>query len=355
MLSKVLKVVGGLIGVVALGAGAFYGWAVMTTNGKFAETYDAHTVEFTVPFPLSEVELAELRTQKAADLVAAAAAAAGDGGVQLASVSTGDLAADPLAGLDLDAIALERAIARGKHLVDARYGCTICHGGDFSGGTMVDSPVVGTFKGPNLTGGKGSNVGSFSTADWDRLVRHGVRSDGTPVVMPSKDYVAMSDQELSDVIAYIRSQPAVDNEVPKPVVGPLFNVLIATGNIRFSAQDYAGNTTHIVVPPATAPTAEFGKHLSFTCTGCHGDNLAGGPIEGGDPSWAPASNLTPEGLKGWTYEQFDKTVRSGVRADGTPLKMPMTEVIPMLSNTTQEETQALWAYLQTLPATASKL
>ncbi len=353
MVFKGLKVVGGLLGVALLGGAGFYGWAVSTTHQMRAEVYDVHTVDIAVPYPLTETEIADLRAKKAAELVAAAPPA---DGVALASMATVDpaQAADPLAGLDLNALALENAVARGKHLVEARYGCQICHGGDFSGGTMVDSPVLGTFKGLNLTGGKGSPVVDFKTSDWERLVRHGVRRDGTPVAMPSKDYAAMSDQELSDIIAYIQSQPKVDNDAPLPVYGPLFNVLTALGKIRFSAQDFGSIATHLAVPPPAGPTVEFGEHLSHTCTGCHGADYTGGPIEGGDPAWPPAPNLTQAGVGSWTYEAFDKAVRSGVRKDGQPMQRPMADVLPMLGHTTPDETRALWAFFQTLPAKPTK-
>lgn len=354
MVSKILKGLGALIAVLVLAVGAFYGWAVSTTGGLRAQVFDVHTVELPVPFPLTETEVADLRAKRLAEMVAAAAATAPtDGGVALASggdAGSADAGVDPLAGVDLNAIALENALARGKHLVDARYGCAICHGADFSGGNMFDSPVIGTAKGLNLTRGKGSVTVDFKSSDWERAIRHGIRPDGTPMVMPSVDYAFMSDQELSDVVAYIQSQPPVDNEVPLPVFGPLFNVLLATGKIHFSAVDFASNTTHVALPPPAGPTAEFGEHLSKTCTGCHGMDFAGGPIEGGDPAWPPASNLTPEALKSWTFEQFEKTLLSGVRPNGEPLKMPMTETLPMLNQTTAEERQALWAYFQTVPA-----
>lgn len=353
MVKRVLKVVGGLLGVALLGGAGFYGWAVSTTNQMRAQVYDVHTVDLPVPYPLTESEIADLRGRKAAEAVASATPA---DGVALASMATADpaQAVDPLAGVDLNAIALENAVARGKHLVEARYGCQICHGGDFSGGTMVDSPVLGTLKGLNLTGGVGSPVVDFKSSDWERLVRHGVRPDGTPVAMPSKDYAAMSDQELSDIIAYIKSQPKVDNAVPLPVFGPLFNVLTALGKIRFSAQDFGSVTTHLAVPPPAGPTVEFGEHLSHTCTGCHGADYTGGAIEGGDPAWPPSANLTQANVGSWTYEEFDKAVRTGVRKDGQPMKMPMTEVLPMLSHTTPDETRALWTFFQTLPAKPTK-
>ena len=97
---------------------------------------------------------------------------------------------------------------RGRHLVTARYGCAECHGANFGGGVMVDAFPLGSLLGPNITTGQGSRTLQYSPADWDRIVRHGVLPDGRPAVMPSIDFVQMSDQELSDIIAYIRSFPA---------------------------------------------------------------------------------------------------------------------------------------------------
>jgi hypothetical protein len=92
--------------------------------------------------------------------------------------------------------------------------------------------------------------------------------------------------------------------------------------------------------------------MANICVGCHRPNLAGGPIVGGDPSWAPARNLTPhpDGLGKVTYEQFVKAMREGVRPDGTPLKPPMNGLKAFAQRMTDVEMQALWAYLQSVPA-----
>jgi cytochrome c553 len=171
--------------------------------------------------------------------------------------------------------------------------------------------------------------------------------------MPSEDFKLMSDQELSDVVAYVRSRPPVDNEVPAPSFGPLGKFLLATGQLRPSAtliETHQG--THAQLPPASAVTVEFGKHMATICVGCHRPNLAGGPIVGGDPSWAPARNLTPhpDGLGKVTYEQFVKAMREGVRPDGTPLKPPMNGLLAYAQRMTDVEMQALWAYLRSVPA-----
>jgi len=317
-MKMVLKISGIiLVLLVLLGVGSFL-WASSATNRTLSRTYATHTVDLPVPFPLTLEELEELGIEDDAEAAA-------------------------LAG--------ERAYERGRHLVMARYVCGECHGQDFGGGVMVDAFPIGRLLGPNLTGGIGSVVHDYTPADWDRIVRHGVRPDGTPALMPSEDFLLMSDQELSDIIHFITSQPPVDNEVPPVSLGPLGRFLVATGEITPSADLVPSHEApHSLVPPETAVTVEFGRHLAGVCTGCHGHDLTGGPIAGGDPSWVPARNLTPHesGLAGWTYDHFVAAMREGRSPDGSPVREPMTFVIPAAQQMTDVELQALWLYLESL-------
>jgi mono/diheme cytochrome c family protein len=258
-------------------------------------------------------------------------------------------------GLSEDAarqLAQKRAVERGQHLVSARYTCPACHGPNFGGGVMVDAFPLGSLLAPNLTLGTGSRTADFAPRDWDRIVRHAVLSDGRGAVMPSEDFQHMSDQELSDIISYIRSLPPVDNTVPKSTLGPLGKILVATGKMPLSAASIQSHTApHPVRPPEEAVSAEFGKHLASVCMGCHGPDFSGGPIAGGDPSWPPARNLTPDatGLKGWTYDQFGNALANSQRPDGTALRAPMSLMSSYGKSMKDVERRALWMYLQSLP------
>jgi len=317
--AKALKIVGIVLAGLIVAAAGFYLWASVTARRKLARTYQVHTVEFPIPFPLSPEEVARRKLTPGA----------------------------------ADSVAREEALARAKHLLTSRYPCTGCHGSHLSGGTMIDAPPIGRILGPNLTGGQGGRTAGFRASDFDRIVRHGVKPGGLPALMPSVDFHRMSDQELSDIIVYLRAQPPVDSLVPPPTLGPLGKILVATGKVRLSADLIAADPApHQVMPPPTAPTVEFGRHLVSTCAGCHGQNLAGGPIAGGDPSWPPAANLTPDpsGLGGWSFEQFVGVLKEGKRPDGRPLAEPMAEVPSYTRNMTDVELEALWKYLRSVPA-----
>jgi mono/diheme cytochrome c family protein len=339
---------GALLGLVVVGGGGVYAWAGSAADAYFARTYDAPAHDIPIPFPLSEAEIAALRAERTASTPPEGAPPT-DGTLRPAD---GAPPVDALAGVDLDAIATERAIARGKHLVGARYGCVECHGADFGGGTMIDDPAMGTILGKNMTSGKGSAVAAYTAADWDRKVRHGIAPSGRSGPMPSRDYVNMSDRELSDIVAYIRSVPPVDRVVPEPTLGPVGRVLVATGTLKSAADEIgAQRMEHPLDPPAAEVSVAFGAHLLHVCTGCHRPNLEGGPIAGGPPDWLPASNLTPgpEGLAGWTEADFVKVMREGLKRDGSPVGAPMSMMNKYGQAMTDTELSAMWVALQATP------
>ena len=332
---KVAIGVGGLLGLLVVGGGGTYLWASNAASSKLAAAHDVHRVDFPIPFPLTESELSALRAERSA----------------MASKTAKGV--DVLAGVDVNALATVRAVARGQHLVESFYACGECHGADCGGGVMVDDPAtIGRILGQNLTLGTGSRTLKYTAADWDRIVRHGVKPNGTGTPMPSKDFFEMSDRELSDIVSYIRSLPAVNKEVPPVALGPLGKVLVATGQIVLSADVHPTKHVidHALLPPAALADATFGKHLAQTCTGCHRDNFAGGKILGGPPDWPPARNLTPTGLVGWTFEDFQRALLEGKSKNGVALLEPMASMPKMAKNMTETELQALWAYIKDLPA-----
>ena len=324
----VLKIVVGLLLTLVVAAAVFYGWAFHRDRVLLATTIETHRVEFPIPFPLSAADVEVLRGEREAAKQPAPTDA------------------------ELTDLALQRARERGRHLLEARYGCRECHGQNFGGGTMVKDRLIGTVLGPNITTGTGSRTLQYTSADWDRAVRHGVKPDGTPSVMPAEEFQDMSDQELSDIVSYIRSLPAVQADIARPQLGPLGTVLVAIGKIQLAAAVIPSHQrAHPVVPPAAEASAAFGQHLATTCSGCHRADFNGGPVVGGDPSWPPAANLTPDaqGLAGWTYEQFVLTIRTGKKPDGTALRPPMTMIMAYARQMSDVELKAIWLYLQSLP------
>ncbi len=253
-----------------------------------------------------------------------------------------------IAGVDVDALALSEAAARGKHLIESRVGCTGCHGKDFGGGVIIDAPILGRWVAPNLTTGQGSVTREYTASDWDHAVRHGLRRGGRSSSMPSIEFANLSDHELSDIVACISSMPPVDRDLGRVKFGPVFSFVMAFDSSALVAFKIDHEKAHAVEPPDSAPTAEYGEHLVQVCRGCHGANLTGGKIQG-DPNMPIVANLTPHktGLRDWTEADFIRAMREGKRKGGSAI----SEYMPWKAygQMGEAELRAIYAYLRTVP------
>ena len=92
----------------------------------------------------------------------------------------------------------------GSHLAKSVLAGGHRGGDDLGGGVVVDGPPEKVYA-PNITPGAGSVTTSFTTADWVRVIRHGVKNDGTgALIMPSDDYVNVSERDLASLVAYLK-------------------------------------------------------------------------------------------------------------------------------------------------------
>ena len=242
------------------------------------------------------------------------------------------------------------AVLRGRHIAETR-GCVDCHGQDFGGAKVIDDPAVGLMWGSNLTAGRGSRTAGFTDADWVRAIRHGVSKERRGLVlMPSLEYAHFSDADLGALIAYLKTVPKVDRDSVPVKVGPVARALMLAGEIKIAAEhiDHAG-----LLPPVVTPgiTVDYGRYLAVGCTGCHGEQFAGGRIAGAPPDWPLSRNITPAGdLARWTEADFLKVLETGVRPDGKQLSPVMPLAFGKMNDV---EKKALWTYLKTLPPVAT--
>ena len=242
------------------------------------------------------------------------------------------------------------AIERGKYLVNHVMGCahSDCHRADMGGGAVINEQPVGRVYAPNITAGKGSAVVGYEAKDWVRTVRHGLKRDGTRAfIMPSEDYWVFPDSDIGSVVAYIKSLPNVDRENEGHSLGPIGMLMAATQPV-FAWDKIDHQKERPKAQPG--PTQEWGQVLAGACAGCHGEGLSGGKIPGGDPSWPESRNITPDeatGLGKWEFANFENAIRKGQRPDGTTLHEAMP--YSLYKGMSDDDVQALWKYLQTVP------
>ncbi len=242
-------------------------------------------------------------------------------------------------------------LERGKHLAEALGACLACHGPNGEGGKAEDMMPIARMGGVNITAGKNGTLANYSDGELARLIKHGIRRDGTSArFMPSSDFSWWPASDVDALISYLRTLPPVDTEPQVVEVGPVGKIL---DRMDMMPLDVARRIDHANLPvaPEPAPTAAYGKHISGLCLGCHGQKLSGGPLPGAPASLPIPSNLTPHetGLKSWSFADFDKLMREGVRKSGQPLNPFMP--IEATKKFNELEMQALWAYLQTVQPT----
>lgn len=238
------------------------------------------------------------------------------------------------------------AVERGAHLVRTR--CVFCHGDDLGGKKFIDDAAFMVVNAPNLTRGEGGRGGDYTTdAAWVRALRHGVNAQGRAlIVMPAEVYYFLSDNDIGDLVAYLKSLPPVDRSWPAPQPSLLAKALLGAGKldgmVPFLYMD------HQAARPAQPPpgaTVENGEYIvrTFGCRNCHGPELSGQRDPGNPTVVAP--NITPGGSIGeWSEDDFRTMIEEQESAD-----MPWSNLRAM----TEDEQRALYRYLMSLPARAS--
>jgi mono/diheme cytochrome c family protein len=263
-------------------------------------------------------------------------------------------------------------IARGKYLAYGPAHCGTCHvpmnkimdveNGEIiplSGGWTIDIPP-GTFHAPNITPDEETGIGRFSDGELARVLRHMVGKDGR-CIFPFMPFAELSDDDLTAVISYLRSQPPVKNNVPKSELKFLGKMLSSFGLVK--PEGTKGNPPKSV---AIDSTVEYGKYLAnyvANCVGCHTNRdmktgeFIGVPFAGGfamppDPYFSEGfnfvtPNLTPDPETGimasWSEETFVyRFLKTKRLHKGTP--MPWGS----FSRINELELKAIYRYLKTL-------
>ena len=252
--------------------------------------------------------------------------------------------ANPVA--DLKVAGTAEQIARGGQLA---WGCADCHSptldlplGGSTENFIAGGPPMGVLYATNLT--PGGPLKDWTDGEIVRAIREGVAQDGRPlVIMPSQAYRNLSDADAQALVAYLRSQPAVDNPQPARNLNVLVALFLGTGLFPTSVQAPVGA---VAAPPA-GPTAAYGGYLAASiggCADCHGAKLDGVPSSPLAPPAPPLKSFAT----GMSEAQFMAVFREGRRMDGSPMAegMPWKNIGKAMSD---DDLRAVQAYLKTLP------
>ncbi|MBK6770377.1 MAG: c-type cytochrome [Ardenticatenales bacterium] len=247
----------------------------------------------------------------------------------------------PISDIEVEASA--EAIARGALLAEACAGCHSSTGDPpLDGGEDNFLEGLGDLYPPNLT--PGGPLADRSDGRIARAIREGVGIDGRPlIIMPSAFFHSMSDEDTAAIIAYLRTEPEIDEDVPERVIGPMGTLLIGAGMFPLAVQEPIEDE---IDPPDTDSPKKWGKYLTtiMACAECHGEDLQG--RDGGNGPSGPDLTVYAEE---WTAKEWRDTIRTGVDPTDNeidPDEMPWEDYSAALSD---DELDAIQAYIASLP------
>ncbi len=234
------------------------------------------------------------------------------------------------------------AVARGKRLA-ALLGCTAtCHAADLTGSYVNDDPAYPIIHATNLS----LRLRDYSDPEIARAVREGVDRDGRPLWdMPAYGFETLSDRDMADVIAFLRTFPPKGEPKPKPRFGWRIRWDIARG-------DYEAIPA-LVRQARAKPAADLGPQFAdarylvrIACTECHQSDLRG--------EQPPVAGRAPDLMIAATYDLdgFRQLLRTGVAADGKERGLMTYVARHRFVNFTDEEITKIHAYLTARAAQA---
>ncbi|RYY34900.1 MAG: c-type cytochrome [Sphingomonadales bacterium] len=222
-------------------------------------------------------------------------------------------------------------IAEGARLAKA-LGCRSCHGPEGQGRLLVDVPNVIHVAPPAFA----PIVADYSDAELARLIRHGIKRDGTATfVMPVEGHAGLADQDLARIIGWMRTlKPSAADSKDGLHFGPLGRVALLTGGILPE-----------VKPDTRAPAlrpADSGAYLTDTvCAACHSLRETRKAHDDGRPV-PPLAEIGPA----YDLVAFKKLLRTGVGLSPRDLGLMRQVAKDDLAHLTDAEMDAIHAYLQ---------
>lgn len=256
--------------------------------------------------------------------------------------------------------------ARGRYLFALAGGCG-CHtaeGGPVNAGGRPLKTPYGTFYGTNITPDPAYGIGRWTDRQVIDAIRFGVRPDGSVMspVMPYPAFSGMSDDDVTALVAYLRTLPPVAREnVPHEVSLPFANLIMRLWRWVFFDSPR---------PPVTAPQEgiERGRYISehvSHCQECHTPRtvfgtldraryLAGNP-DGVDGEVTP--NITPDpktGIGDWSEDDIVTLLREGFLPNMDNVQGLMALLIDGIpaggyKDMTDEDVRAIARYLKQVP------
>jgi mono/diheme cytochrome c family protein len=177
-------------------------------------------------------------------------------------------------------------------------------------------------------------------------------------VMATPFFKELTASDLGAVVAYLRSVPAIRNEVAPPVYRmpqqhqPFPDAETAFSEAKMSDPVYRGRYLATIAHCMDCHSPQNKGILDYSRRGAGGRAFNAQLVQGFPSDWpgSRAANITSHrtaGLGGWTDDQIRRAISQGISRDGRKLQPPMPFVYYARLNAS--DLDALVAYLRTLP------
>ena len=265
-------------------------------------------------------------------------------------------------------------VGRGKYLAFSVAGCMICHSSrdlGHYGGPIIDHTLgkggevfgheegfPGEIYATNLTP---YHLGQWTDGELLRAITTGESRDGHALfpIMNYPAYGKLDSEDVFSIIAYLRTLPAIPNDVPATVLDFPVSLIVNTMPARAS----------FATRPDSSDAIAYGGYLvkMASCVECHSKadkgKIIAGTEFGGGRDFGPSAgketysaNITPDketGIGNWTRELFIRTFKQ--YADSGYALKPLAAgdrgtPMPWLAYAGMREgdLSAMYAYLQSV-------
>ncbi|HXS37656.1 MAG TPA: c-type cytochrome [Flavipsychrobacter sp.] len=274
---------------------------------------------------------------------------------------------------DIKVVATPERVKRGEYLATSVAVCIDCHsqrdwtqyagpyikGTEGCGGEMFDQKLgfPGVFYARNITP---YHLSNWTDGEIFRAITTGVSKDGHALfpIMPYHYYGQLDTEDLYSIIAYVRSLPAINNDVKPSNPDFPFSLIIHTIPTKASFHS----------KPSPNDSVAYGKYLVTMagCVECHtpakqGQIIPGFEFSGGREFVLPwgtirTANITPDsntGIGAWGRNQFVSRFKMYQDPNYHSPKLGGTDfntIMPwmMYSRMTESDLASIYKYLRTL-------
>ena len=248
---------------------------------------------------------------------------------------------------------------RGEYIA-TMGGCHSCHTGEeapaMSGGVELTTPF-GSFYPPNITSDPIYGIGTWSQTQFNQAMRHGINPAGEPYYpsFPYTSYTRMSDQDLTDLKAYLDKLAPVAQATPEHDLSFPFN-------LRFGLHlwQWLNFTPEVFVPQAEQSAIwNRGAYIvtgAGHCGECHTPRTLTmamdtslhlqGNRDGPEGESVPAIDMSKRSAP-WLLDDILFALQIGMTPEGDFFGGSMANVVDNTSLLTEADQQAIATYLMT--------